>query len=178
MHLVVVALSDFHHTFLSVQALSNHFVCLHKLVDLSGKLIILVRHYTDVTIHGVDLHLQVSVVLNESRVRVSRTFELFAHVHELVFLLSDLGLELLNTTRQLHVLAAFIVDAALQVSVFVFVTSLELFQVVQFVHEVVHLDLEHVDLSVRVFELLLFSLQVEGLLIDQAVELLDLVKRL
>ena len=124
LHLVVVAFANLGHTSLSVETLSYDFIGLDKLVDLSGELIVLVTDDSNVTIHGVDLDLEIGIVLDESRVWIACSFKLFAHVHELVFLLPDLGFKLLDGSGKFNILAAFVVDAALQVPIFFFVASL------------------------------------------------------
>ena len=43
-------------------------------------------------VHGVDLDLEVGIVLKEGTVRVASAFELFSHVEQLVLLLSDFHL--------------------------------------------------------------------------------------
>lgn len=127
---VLVFLSNLLHPVLAVQPLSDHLVRLHKLVDFSCELVVLVAHYPDVTVHRVNFDLQSRVVLKQCVVRVPSSLKLLAHVHNLVFPLSDLGLQLLDGTCHLHILAAFIVDPPLEVTVFLFVTLLQTFQMV------------------------------------------------
>lgn len=47
----------------------------------------------------IDLDLQVRIVVKEGRVAVSCTLELLAHVHDLVFLCTNLRLEVLDACR-------------------------------------------------------------------------------
>ena len=116
---------------LTIKSLSNHFISLDKLVNLSGQLIVLVGHHSDVVVHGVNLDLKVCVVLKEGRVGVSGTLKLLAHVHQLVLLLSNLHLKLFDGTTELHVLAALSIDSPLKVSILILVTLLQALQVVQ-----------------------------------------------
>jgi len=44
----------------------------------------------------VNLNLEVAVIIKKGRITVSGTFELLSHVHDLVFLGSDLGLKIFD----------------------------------------------------------------------------------
>ena len=50
-------------TIFPIEALSDHFVGLHKLVNFASEFVILVADDADVVIHRVDLHLEVGVIL-------------------------------------------------------------------------------------------------------------------
>ena len=58
----------------AIKSGANHFVCLHKLIYLSGQLVVLVADDTDVVVHGIDLNLEVGIVFEKSAVRVTGTF--------------------------------------------------------------------------------------------------------
>lgn len=92
LQVVVILFSKLHDTVLSVQSLSDNFVCLNELVDLTGQFVVLVADDADVVVHRVNLDLEVGVVLEECAVGVTGTLKLFAHVKELVLLLADLHL--------------------------------------------------------------------------------------
>ena len=130
LQLVVISLPYFHHAILSVQSLPNHFVRLNELVNFSCELIILVANNSDMTIHWVNLNLQGSIVLNQSVVRVASAFCFFAHIHKLIFFLSNLCLQFFNHSRKFNVLAPFVVNASLQVSVLILVSRFKTLKVV------------------------------------------------
>jgi len=113
LELVVVSLADLVNAVLPVQSLSDHLVRLHKLVDLFGKLIVLVGDDSDVVVHGVDLDLQVGIILEQRLVRIPGTFKLLSHIHELVLLLANLDLELFDRAGQFDVRGSFLVDTTL-----------------------------------------------------------------
>ena len=148
--LVVVLLTDLLNTVLSIQPLSNDLVSLHKLVNLLGKLIVLVADDANVIVHGVNLNLQVGVVLQQGLVRVARALQLLPHVHQLVFLLADLDLQLLDGSAELDIGSALLVNSLLQVAVFVLVALLQRLKMVKLTDEVVHLLLKRGNVSVRV----------------------------
>ena len=75
-------------------------------------------------------------------------------------------------------MAAFVVDSALEVPVFLFVTLLETLEVVELVHEIGHLVFERSYLTVTLGQLLLLALKIKRFLVDQSVQLLDLVEGL
>ena len=89
---VVVFLTQLAHTVLAVQSLSNYLVCLHKLVDFASELVVLVADYADVIVHGVNLDLEIGIVLEECTVRVTSTFQFLSHVQKLILFLTDLHL--------------------------------------------------------------------------------------
>lgn len=63
--LLVVSGSDFLDPGFSVEAHSDGFVGLHELVELLRQLLVLHGDHTDVVVEGVNLHLQVRVVVEE-----------------------------------------------------------------------------------------------------------------
>ncbi len=90
--IVIVFISQLHHAALPVQSLSDNLVRLHELVDFSGELIVLMADNSDVVVHGVDLDLEIGIVLEKGAVRVTGPLELLAHVQKLVLLLANLHL--------------------------------------------------------------------------------------
>ena len=86
--------------------MSDGFVGLHKLVQFFGQLLVLVSDHSDVVVQRIDFDLQVRVVVQQCRVGVPGALQLFPHVHNLVLLGSDLGLEFLDVVCQLNVPAA------------------------------------------------------------------------
>ena len=63
LEIVLVPLSEFSDSVLTVESLSDDFISLHKLVNLASELIILVGDDTDVIVHRVNFNLKVGVVL-------------------------------------------------------------------------------------------------------------------
>jgi len=96
--MVLISLSEFLDSILTVETLSDYFIGLYELINLSGKFIILVRNDADVIIHWVNLDLEIGVILKKSRVGISSTFQFLSHVHQLVFLLSNLHLKLFDSS--------------------------------------------------------------------------------
>ena len=90
LQVVVIFLAELHHSILAIKSLSDHFVCLDKLINLSSQLIVLMTDDSDMIVHRIDLHLEIGVVLEECTVRVSGALKLLPHVEQLVFLLPDL----------------------------------------------------------------------------------------
>ena len=92
LQIVVILLTKLIDTVLSIETLTDHFVCLHELVDLASKFIVLVADDSDMVVHGVDLDLEVSIVFKKGAVGVPGSLKLLTHVQKLVFLLSDFDL--------------------------------------------------------------------------------------
>ena len=92
LQVVVILMAELVDAIFPIEALTDHLVCLHELVDFASEFIILVADDADVVIHRVDLHLEVGVVLEEGAIGVAGTFKLLAHVEELILLLSDFHL--------------------------------------------------------------------------------------
>ena len=92
LQVVVVLLSELHDSVLAIQSLPNNFIRLNELVDFPRQFIVLVADHANVIVHGVDLDLEVGIVFKKSTVRVASAFELFSHVEQLVFFLSDFNL--------------------------------------------------------------------------------------
>jgi len=90
--IVIVLFPQLLHSALPVQSLSDHFVCLYELVDLSSKLVVLVTDHSDVVVHGINFDLQISIVFEQGTVRVASSLKLLAHIQKLVLLLTDLHL--------------------------------------------------------------------------------------
>jgi hypothetical protein len=91
LQVVVILLPQLHDSILAVEALTNHLICLDELINFSGQLVILVTDDSNVIVHGVDLHLQIGIVLQKGTVRVAGAFELFSHIQKLVLFLTDLN---------------------------------------------------------------------------------------
>lgn len=92
LQVVVVLFTKLGHPVLAVKSLPDDFVCLDELVDLASEFVVLVGDDADVIVHGVDLDLEVGVVLEQGVVRVPGTLQFLSHVQQLVLLLSDLHL--------------------------------------------------------------------------------------
>ena len=65
LQLVIVPIAKLFDAILSVQPLPDDFVGLDKLVNLPGQFIILVAHNPDMVIHGLNLDLQIRIVLQQ-----------------------------------------------------------------------------------------------------------------
>lgn len=128
-------------------------------------------------VEGVDLHLEIGVVVEQGRVRVPGTFQLLAHVHDLVFLRPDAHFQVLDLRGQLAVKIAVFVNPALEVSVFLSVAFLHALQVGQLTLEVRLLvfQLDHFRLSFD--ELALLSLEVVAFLVNESVQIFNAVER-
>ena len=90
--IVVVLFTQLRYTVLAIKSLTNDLVCLHELVDFASELVVLVADDANVIVHGVDLNLEVSIVLQQGAVGVTGTFQFLAHVQQLVLFLTDLNL--------------------------------------------------------------------------------------
>ena len=139
---MVVSGADLLHTGLAIKSGSDGLVGLDELIELSGELLVLNGDHTDVVVQGVNLDLEVGVVVEEGAVAITGTLEFLAHVHNLVLLGTDTGLEVLDGGGELDVTRAFAVDALLQVTVLVAVLVLKGLQVVELVLEANDLILE------------------------------------
>lgn len=134
--------------------------------------------HADVVVQRVDFNLQVTIVIQQRRVAISSSFQLLPHIHDLVLLGSDLGLQFLDVVGQVNVATTLRVDSLLQVHVLVSVLLLQGPEVVQFVLEANDLVFELDDLALAVDELGFFVLQVEGLGVYELVEVVDTGKLL
>ena len=63
--LLVVSCSDLLHSGFSVESHSDGLIGLHELVEFFRQLLVLDSDYTDVVVQGVNLHLQVRIVIEE-----------------------------------------------------------------------------------------------------------------
>lgn len=90
--IVIVLFPQLLHSALPVQSLSDDFVCLYELVNLSSKLVVLVADNSDVVVHGINFNLQVGIVFEQGTVGVAGSLELLPHIQKLVLLLADLHL--------------------------------------------------------------------------------------
>lgn len=88
---------------LAVKSHSDSLVGLHKLIQLFGKLLILHCDHSNMVVKRVNLNLEVAVIIKKGRITVSGTFELLSHVHDLVFLCSDLGLKIFDGCGKFNV---------------------------------------------------------------------------
>lgn len=113
--LLVVSLSDLLDPSFPVQALSDGLVGLYELVQLLRQLFILMGDYTNVVVQRVNLHLQVRVVVQQSRVTVPGSLQLFAHIHNLIFFRPYFAFQLLYAISQIDVPSALLVNPLLQV---------------------------------------------------------------
>jgi hypothetical protein len=68
MQFMVVSVLQFFNSPSAVKLLSYNFICMYKLVYLSGKFIVLARNNMDVVVHGVYFLLHVGVVLMQGLV--------------------------------------------------------------------------------------------------------------
>ena len=171
--LLVVACSDLGHAVLAVEAGTDGFVGLYELVKLSGEFLVLNGDDANMVVERIDLNLQVRVVVEERRVAVSCAFELLAHVHDLVFLGANLRFKVFDAGRQFDISGSLAIDTLLEVSVLVAVLVLEGLEVVELVLEADDLILELDDLAFALNELGLLALEVEGLRIDELVQIIN-----
>ena len=176
LQLVIVPIAELFDAILSVQPLPDDFVGLDKLVNLPGQFIILVAHNPDMVIHGLNLDLQIRIVLQQGRVGVACSLQLLSHVHELVLFLTNFHLQLLDGSTELDILAAFLVDSLLKFTIFFLVALLKALEVVKLIHEVTHLRLQRSYLTISLVESLLFVFKVKGLLVNRSIKLFNLVK--
>ena len=175
---MVISGANLLHTSLAVKARSDGLVGLHELIELSRELLVLNGDNADVVVQRVDLDLEVRVVVEEGAVAVSGTLELLSHVHDLVLLGTDTGLEVLDGSGEFNVARSLAVDTLLQVTVLIAVLLLEGLQVVELVLEADHLVLQLNDLAFALDKLCLLALEVEGLRVNKLVEIVNARKLL
>jgi len=106
-----------------------------------------------VIIQRIDLHLEVRIVVKQSGIAVAGTLQLFAHIHDLVLLGSDLGLKVLDGGGKLNVSRRLCIDALLKVRILMSVLFLQRLKVIEFVLEAHHLVLELDDLTLAIDKL-------------------------
>lgn len=68
LQVVIILLTKLHDTVLPIEALTDDFVCLHELVDFTSKFVVLVADNSDMVVHGVDLNLEVGIVLKKGAI--------------------------------------------------------------------------------------------------------------
>lgn len=83
------------------------------------------RDHSNVVVQGVDFNLQVAIVIQKRRVAISGSLELLSHVHDLIFLGSDLALQFLDVVGQVDVTATLLIDSLLEIGVLISVLLLE-----------------------------------------------------
>lgn len=127
-------------------------------------------------VHAVDLHLQVGIALNQTRVRILASLQLTLQVHNLVFLRPDLDLDIFQLRNKIQISIRLLVRSLMQIRVLFFVALLKCFQVVQFVHEAAELGLQVIHLTFAFLHLLFFLLQVVLLLIDLSVQVFGAIQ--
>ena len=100
---MIVASSDLLDSSFSIKSHPDGLIGLDKLVKFPGELLVLDSNHSDVVVQGVDLDLEVGVVVEEGAVGVTGTFQLFSHVHDLVLFSADLCLEVLDGSSELDI---------------------------------------------------------------------------
>lgn len=171
--LLIVSLSDLLNSGFAVESHSNGLVGLNELVELLGEFFVLEGDHTDVVVQGINFYLKVGVVIKESRVAVSGTLKLFSHVHNLIFLRSDLDLQLFNAVGEFDVSWALGIDSLLKINIFISIFLLKNLQMVKFILETNNLIFQLDNFSFTIDELALFVLQVTGLGINELVEVIN-----
>lgn len=94
--LLVISRSDFLNAGLPIKPLSDGLVRLDELIKLNGQILILLCDHSDMVVELVNLNLEIGVVVEESGVAVSSPLQLFLHMHDLVLLGPDFGLQVLH----------------------------------------------------------------------------------
>lgn len=171
--LVIVTGSNLLDSSLSVKSHPDGLIGLDKLIELTGKLLVLNGDDPDVVVQGVNLYLKIRVVIQQGTVAVTGALKLFSHVHYLVFLGADLCLEILDGGGKLDVARTFRVDSLLEIGVLVSVLVLKGLEVVELILEGDNLVLELDDFSLTLDKLGFFTLEIEGLGVDELVEVVD-----
>jgi hypothetical protein len=151
---------------------------MHKLVDFSGQLVVLMGHYANVIVHRVDLNLQIGIALQQHTVVLLRLIELSAHEHQVVVGLTDAKFNFLYLASQINILAALHVNSLLNVRIFFFIALFQTFEVGEFTNEAIELILKAADLTLTIVQLLFQGLNVVTFGFDFAVKFLHAVKRL
>ena len=95
-----VLLSEVEHPVLPVEAHSDGFIGLYEVVEFLGEVVILRGEHSDVVVEGVDLGLEVGVVVQEGGVGVAGAVEFLAHLDDLVFSDADLGFKVFDGRGQ------------------------------------------------------------------------------
>jgi len=88
---------------LAVKSHSDSLVGLHKLIQLFGELLILHSDDSNMVVKRVDLNLEVTVIIKKGGIAVPGAFELLSHVHDLVFLSSNLGFKIFDGCGEFNI---------------------------------------------------------------------------
>lgn len=133
--LVIVTSSDLLDSGLSVKSHPDGLIGLDKLIELTGKLLVLNGNDSNVIVQRVNLYLKIRVVIQQCTVTVTGAFEFLSHVHYLVFLGADLCLEVFDGGGELDVARALRVDSLLKVCVLISVLVLKGLEVIELILE-------------------------------------------
>jgi hypothetical protein len=158
--LLIILLSNLVHSGFSIQLLPNCLIGMHKLVDFSSQLIVLMGNYANVVVHRVNLNLQIGITLQKHTVVILRLFELSAHIHQVVIGLTDAKFNFLYLTSQLNILATLHIISLLNVLILFFIALFQTFEMGKFTNEAVELILKGADLTLATVQLLFQRMKV------------------
>lgn len=175
---MVVSCSNLLNPSFTIESLSNSFIGLYKLVKFLGKLLILMSDHSDMIVQGINFNLQIRVVVKQCRVAIPCSLKLLSHVHDLVLLRSDFTLQVLDLCVQVDVSGALRVNTLLKISVLVSVLFFERLEMAELILEANDLILKLNYFTLAVYQLRLFVFQIEGLGVDQFVEVVNSCKLL
>lgn len=74
---------------------------------------------------GIDLSLEVGIIVKKGRVIVASIFKLLSQLHNLVFSHSDLSFIVLDESGELSISHIFLVDSSLDISILLSVAFIE-----------------------------------------------------
>ena len=173
LQLLVISGSDFLYSRLAIKSLSNCFICLHKLIQFFSELLVLVSNDSNMIVERVDLYLEIRIVIQKCWVTVSCTLKLLSHVHDLVFLGTNLSLKLLDRVGKFNISGWFGVNPLLEVGILISVLLFQALKMIQLVLEANHLILKLDDFSLAINKLWFFIFQIECFCVDEFVEVID-----
>lgn len=171
--LLIVSSSDFLDSSFAVKSHSDGLIGLYKLIQLFGEFLILHSDYPNMVVKGINLNLEIAIIIKESWIAIPGTFEFLSHVHDLVLFGSDLGLKILDWSCKLNVPWALSIDSLLKINILISVFFFECLQVIELILETDDLILKLDDLTFTIDELGLLALEIHGLAVNQLVEIIN-----
>jgi len=111
-------MSDFLYSVFAVEAHADGLIGFNELVELLSKVLVLQLEDSNVIVEGVDLSLQVRILVEQWWIIISGVFEIFSELHNLFFSDSDLGIIFLNKSCEFSISDALLIDSSLYVSIF------------------------------------------------------------
>ena len=115
---MLILLSDLLDPIFTVETHADGLVSFNELIEFLRQVLILKLKHSDMVVESVDFSLEVGVLVEERRVVIAMVLEILPQLHDCVLSHPNLGVIVLDESRQFCISDALLVNPSLDVCIF------------------------------------------------------------